>query len=142
MSNVRVLMNPEDAKDKRTTDALRIESVRGLSIRDLEVRWSEEQIEENWRSALVLKNVSDFDVQSFAGRQGLKRSDSPAILLDSVQEGTIHNSRAVKDCATFIHIRGEASKDITLRSNDSRKARNSISYEKANLQKAVHLMKQ
>jgi len=142
MSNVQVFMNPEDAKDKRTTDALRIEGVRGLRIRDLEVRWIEEQTEEKWRSALVLKNVSDFDIQSFAGRQGLKKSDSPAILLDNVQEGTIHNSRAAKDCRTFIHIQGEASKDITLRSNDFHKALNPISYQNANLRKAVRSSEQ
>jgi hypothetical protein len=139
MSSVQVWMNPEDAVDKRATDAFRIEGVRGLRIRDLEVRWSEEQIEENWRSALVLKNVSDFEVQSFAGRQGLKRSNSPTILLDNVQEGTIHNSHAIRDCGTLIHVQGEACQDITLKSNDSRKARNSISYEKASLRKVVHL---
>jgi hypothetical protein len=137
MSNVKVRMNPENTEDKRATDALRIEGVRGLRIRDLEVRWDEEQVEEKWRSALVLKNVTDFDIRSFTGRQGLKRSDSPAILLDNVQEGTIRDSRAAKDCGTFIHIRGEASKDITLRDNDSRKALHPISYEKANLKKAV-----
>jgi len=141
MSNVRVLMSPEDAKDKRASDALRIEGVRGLRIRDLEVRWTEEQVEEKWRSALVLRDVADFDIQSFAGRQGLKQSNAPAVLLDNVREGTIRDSRAVRDCGTFIHIQGEASKDITLRNNDSRKALTPVSYERANLRKIVRSVK-
>jgi hypothetical protein len=140
MSNVQMYMDPEDARDKRATDALKIDGVRGLRIRDLEVRWSEDQTEEKWQSALALKNVSDFDIESFNGRQGLKRSDLPAILLNNVQEGTIHHSRAAAGCRTFIHVQGEASKDITLGDNRLQKAINPVTYENLNLRKSVRLM--
>ncbi len=66
MSRVQMFMHPEDARDKRATHAMKIEGVRGLAIRDLAVRWAEDPVEERWQSALVLKNVSDFEIESFS----------------------------------------------------------------------------
>src|SRR5690606_13203892 len=60
LSNIQIFMNPENAKDKRASDALSIQGVKGLMIRDMAVRWSEDKTEEGWKSALVLRNVSDF----------------------------------------------------------------------------------
>ena len=40
--------SPENAVDKRATDALRLEHVRGARIRDLSVRWSEDATEPKW----------------------------------------------------------------------------------------------
>jgi len=62
LSNVNLTMLPEDAPDKRADDALLIEFARGVLVRDFSVRWSEEETEPKWRSALALRKVSDFDM--------------------------------------------------------------------------------
>jgi hypothetical protein len=139
LENVQIFMNPEDAKDKRCTNALEIENVSRLSIRDLSVNWSEDSVEEKWQSALVLKNISDLELRYFSGRQGLKESDKPAIVLDNVSEVLIAESRATAGCGTFMHLSGLESRDLVMRNNNVKKAKKEISYEDKNLQRVVDI---
>lgn len=128
INNVQIFMKPEDAMDKRASHALVIENVKGLKLQDLSIHWEEDQTEANWQSALVLKNVSDFELRSFSGRQGLKDSNNPAILLDNISEGLIAESYAETGCATFIQIKKEESRNIVLRNNNITKAKRDINY--------------
>jgi hypothetical protein len=139
LENVQIFMNPEDAKDKRCTNALEIENVSRLSIRDLSVNWSEDSVEEKWQSALVLKNISDLELRYFSGRQGWKESDKPAIVLDNVSEVLIAESRATAGCGTFMHLSGLESRDLVMRNNNVKKAKKEISYEDKNLQRVVDI---
>jgi hypothetical protein len=93
LSNVDIAMLPENAVDKRATHALQLTHVRGLRIRDLAVRWSDEAPEPRWQSALVLRDVADFSIDGFTGRPGLERSSHPAVLLDGTRGGTLQNVR-------------------------------------------------
>src|SRR5690606_21386958 len=110
ISNVQIYMTPENARDKRSSHALKIERVHGLTIRDLSVHWTEEQTEEKWGSALVLKSVSGFDIASFSGRQGLKASAAPTIHLENASEGILRDSRAAAGTGTFLHLAGSGTK--------------------------------
>ena len=141
MSNVQMFMNPEDAKDKRASNALEIENVLGLKIRNLSVNWTEDQVEEKWQSALVIKKVTDFEIESFSGRQGLKNSDFPTIRMEDVSDGTIRESYATEGCNTFIHLQGQECKDITLRNNNFKRAKKDITYENDSLKKNVEIKK-
>ena len=137
ISNVRLFMDVEDAKDKRATDAMRIENVNGLQMRDVSIKWNEESTEPAWQSALVLKDVRDFTIDSFSGRQGLKKKGNPTIILDECVEGVVRNSTANDGTATFIHIKGARTKDLTLRNNDSSKAAKALNFENSEVKKAV-----
>lgn len=141
MSDVQMFMNPEDAKDKRASNALEIENVRGLKIRNLSVNWTEDQVEEKWQSALVIKKVTDFEIESFSGRQGLKNSDFPTIRMEDVSDGTIRESYATEGCNTFIHFQGQECKDITLRNNNLKKTKKEITYQNDSLKKNVEIKK-
>lgn len=132
MNNVQIFMIPEDARDKRASHALVIENVKGLKIRDLSVEWTEDKTENKWQSALVLKNVSDVEIRSFSGRQGLKDTNNPAILLDNVTEALIAESRATPGCTTFIQLNRMKNQDIILRNNNTKNAKKDISYENGN----------
>jgi hypothetical protein len=133
-SNVQMYMTPENAKDKRASDGLRIERVTGLKIRDLSINWREDETEGNWQSALVLKDISDFVIDSFSGRQGLKHGSFPAIRLENATDGVIRESRALQDTNTFIHVEGAGTKDIILRDNRVKGAKKEISFgDKANI---------
>ena len=137
ISGVQLFMNQEDARDKRATHAMQIEDVRGLSIRDLSVKWAEDQVEDKWQSALALKRVADFEINSFSGRQGLLEGGAPALLLEDVADGTIRDSRATKGCRTFLRVAGGASRDIALRNNDFRQGDKGVSFESEAVRKAV-----
>jgi hypothetical protein len=119
MTNVQIFMDPENAIDKRSNHAIKFENVKELRIRDLSVKWSEDQTEKGWQSALALKNVSDADIRSFSGRQGLKNSDHPAILLTDVSEVLISESRTTEGCGTFIHVQGENSNETSMTIHDT-----------------------
>jgi hypothetical protein len=121
MNNVQIFMMPEDAIDKRSTNALEIADVKGLYIRDMVIKWDEENPEKNWQSALVLKNVSDFEIRFFTGRQGLTGAVSPAILLDNISDGLIADSKAETGCKTFVEISKADSKKVVLRNNNTAK---------------------
>jgi hypothetical protein len=137
MSNVRIFMDVENARDKRATDAMRIENVKGLLLRDVSVEWNEKETEPAWQSALMLKNVQDFSVDTFSGRQGLKDNEVPGIVLDNCADGVVRNSSATDGTATFIHIKGAATKDLALRFNRTGKAKRSVTFENHSVKKAV-----
>ncbi len=137
-TNVKIFMNPEDAKDKRATHAFHIRSSRKLRIRDLSVDWSEEP-EAKWKSALVLTNVSDFVVDSFWGRQGLAKGNDPAVLLEDCQDGAIIDSKASDRTGTFIHIMGNSTA-VKLRYCDTEKACRAVSFDSETLRKGVQII--
>jgi hypothetical protein len=114
LSNINLTMLPENAPDKRADDALFIESARGLRVRDLSVRWSEGETEPKWRSALVLRKVSDFDVDGFQGRQGLPSATAAPILVEDVDRGVIRNSEATEGSRRLVHVGGVAARDVTV----------------------------
>jgi hypothetical protein len=139
ISNMHIEMNPEDAKDKRATSALVIENADKIKIRDLSVAWTEDATEKKWESALVLKDTSNIIIDSFSGRQGLKESDAPVLLLHNVQNTVIRNSDAAEEAGTFIHIGGEKTRNIVIRNNEWSKARKDITFANPGLKKEVIL---
>jgi polygalacturonase len=111
-------MLPENAVDKRATDALRFEHVRGLRVRDLTVRWTDESPEPKWASAIALRRASEFTIDGFAGRQGRAAINDPAIVLDDAVEGSITGARGSAGCRRLIHVQGAGTRAISIR--DSR----------------------
>jgi len=139
LRNVQLKMRPEDAKDKRATDALQIEHVRNLKIQNLTVDWTVQQTEKKWRSALVLKNISQLKIDSFSGRQGLMSGNAPVIDLENVNDAIVRNSDVPEGAHAFLHVSGEKSQEIVLRNNYLKKADQVITYENRDLQKSVDL---
>lgn len=139
ISDVQIQMNAEDAKDKRATHAFKIEGVKALKIHDLSVDWSENEAEDKWKSALVLKDITGAVINSFKGRQGLKSGNEPAILLDNVRDMVIINSQAAEGTATFIHLQGKNNNDILLKNNMTNKAEKLITFESEQLKNVVEV---
>jgi hypothetical protein len=139
ITDVQLLMQNEDARDKRATDAIRIEAVTGLKIRDLSVDWTEELPEKKWQSALALKDVTEFEINAFSGRQGLKTGNAPVILLNNARDGIVRDSRAAEGSGVFVQVEGDRSRDIVLRNNNIKKAAKEIVFGAGALKKAVEI---
>ncbi len=77
INGLRVKMLAENRPDKRATDALVMERVDGLTLRDIEVDWAYESPEPAWGSALVLRDIAHLQMAGFRGRPG---SRDPAVL--------------------------------------------------------------
>jgi hypothetical protein len=108
LSDIDITMLPENVPDTRASDALRISDVRGLRLRDVSVRWTEDQAQPSWRSAVVLQRVSEFDVSGFVGRQGLRPGEQPAIWLEDVRDGAVREARALEGCRRLVEVRGRS----------------------------------
>ncbi len=139
LSNIDLTMLPENAHDKRADDALFIESARGVRIRDLSVRWSADETEPKWRSALALRKVSDFDVDGFQGRQGLLTSDAAPILVEDVERGVIRNSEATAGSRRLVHVGGVAAGDVTISGSRVPAGAVVATFERADLRRAVRV---
>ncbi len=139
LSNIDLTMLPENAPDKRADDALLIESASGVRVRDLSVRWSEEETEPKWRSALVLRKVSDVDVDGFKGRQGLPGSNAAPILVEDVNRGAIRNSEATAGSRRLVHVAGTATRDITISGSRVPSGTGVATFERSDLARRVRV---
>jgi hypothetical protein len=115
-------MEPEEAPDKRATDAIQVSGVNGLKLRNVTVKWDEARPEEQWRSALTLKDVTGLEVDGFTARQGLKSGTAAAVVLENVTDGVLRDLRAAEGTGTFLEFRGPANKDISTYGSELSKA--------------------
>ena len=136
-SNIDLTMRPEDARDKRATHALLLDRVRGARIRDLSVAWSTDTTEPKWKSALVLRRVSDFEVTGFSGRQGLRTSDDAAILLDDAERGAVLNARGTDGCRRLVHVQGSATLQVAIERSRPLAGTTAVTFENDAVRKAV-----
>jgi hypothetical protein len=116
-----------------------LEHVRNLRVRDLSVRWSQDPIEPKWQSAVVLRRVSDFVVDGFAGRQGLAAAPTPAIVLDQAVQGAIVNARGSTGCRRLIHVQGDETRDITVKDSSVPEGGAVVTFEHDALRQAVRV---
>lgn len=84
VANLRLKMLPENAPDKRATDALVFANIAGLTLRHVEVAWDREPPEPNWGSALVLRNISDLVLPDFQGTAARPDGPLPAVRRENV----------------------------------------------------------
>lgn len=122
ISNLQMFIDPEETPDQRMTDAIRAEGVDDLKIRDVSVSWAEEKTEPKWGSAIYLKDITGLEIDSFAGRQGLKTGAAPVIVLDNVVDGVLRNLRAAEGSGTFLEFRGAGTKDLWVHTSNLKKA--------------------
>jgi hypothetical protein len=139
LSNIDVTMLPENAPDKRAGDALLIESAREVRVGDLSVRWSDEAPEREWRSALVLRKVSDFEIDGFKGRQGLASSNAPPILLEDVDRGVIRDSEAAEGSRCLVHVVGAEGGDVSVSGARVPSGAAVATFERSDLERGVRV---
>jgi hypothetical protein len=136
ISGLQMFMDAEDAIDKRATDAIEVEGVDGLKLRNVSVKWAEDKTEPKWASAATFRNVRGLELDDFTGRQGIRSGPAPALLFDDVTDAIVRDSRADEGCGAFLSVRGGASQKIRLRNNDLEEARQPLDIEPA-LKKVV-----
>ena len=128
ISNLQMRMEEENVPDQRATDAVFIDGVTGLKIRNVSVQWAGDRTGEKWRSALYLRNVGNLEIDSFSGRQGLRNANAAAVVLENVNDGVIRDSQASEGTATFLEFRGARTKGFRLWNNDTSKAATPIAF--------------
>ena len=128
LSDVSLSMEPEDRPDKRAREALLVRNVSGLAVDGLQVSWRAGRIEKDWRHALRLSGVTDFEVSRFRGRQGLPSTPFAAIRVENCVGGVVHDCRAMPLTGTFLKFVGAGCREIDVRDNDLTVAKDSYSF--------------
>jgi hypothetical protein len=85
IEGLHVKMLAENKPDKRTTDAMTIERVNGLTLRGIEVEWAADETEPKWGSALVLRDIEALRMDGFRGRAGSRKEGIPAVQMERVK---------------------------------------------------------
>ena len=86
IEGLRVKMLAENQPDKRATDAIVIERVDGLTLRDVKVDWDDRPAEPSWGSALVLRDIDGLEMNGFRGRSGSRDASVPIVRKERVKE--------------------------------------------------------
>jgi hypothetical protein len=82
---LRVRMLPENRPDKRTTHAMVMERINGLTLHDVSVEWDDASREPLWGSAVVLRDITGLTMSEFRGAAGGAERNVPAIVRERVQ---------------------------------------------------------
>ena len=82
----------------------------------------------NGSSALYVKDVTNLEVDTFFGRQGLKAGGAAAIVLENVVDGVLRNLRAAEGSGTFLEFRGRGTRDLRIYGAELHKARRPASF--------------
>ncbi len=136
LSGIQLFMTPESTPDKRATHGLVAEGVDRLRIRDLEVRWAEDDPEPRWQSAVVIRKARDVELSGFVGRSAPGAADVPAVVMEDVDGALVHGCRTLP--GRFLHVGGN-SRAIHLIGNDFSATRVPVSYASEELRGAVAL---
>ncbi len=124
LTDVSIHMLPEDAPDKRATNAFEALHVDDINIQNMRISWASDSTEAQWKHALYLDEVHGFELDGFAGRQGLLTQDEPVIQLHQVQDALISEVEGTAGASTLIHVSGAESADIRIgRSNRREKGK-------------------
>jgi hypothetical protein len=122
LENVRLFLSHDPAAyGDKTAHAMKIQWAKNLKLRDVEVIW-DKPASEKWESALYLEDVKGLVLDGFSGKQAKPGADSPAVILNKVEDAVIRNSKALEGTAVFLRILGETSRGIWLQGNDFRHA--------------------
>ena len=136
LSGVQLFMTPEATPDKRATHGLVAEGVDRLRIRNLELRWAEDNPEPKWQSAVVIRKAKDVELTGFVGSSAPGAEGAPAVLMEDVEGAFVQACRPLP--GPFLHVGGR-SRAIHLVGNDFSATELPVSYASEDLRGAVAL---
>jgi len=114
--NVKFFLSTDPkAPYERSTHAMQFRYARNLKLKDVEVFWDTPQ-SSKFQSALYLQDVSGLKIDGFAGAGA--KPDSPAIVLNQVDDALITNSAAKAGTGVFLKVEGKESNGIYLVGNE------------------------
>jgi hypothetical protein len=128
LRDVQLVMEKEATPDKRSSAALRVEGVDRLTLRDVDIRWSQE-VEPAWTSALDAARSSEVTLDGLVTRQAHGGASTPAVVLQDIDGATVRNCRALPGTGLFLSVRGTASRGIRLFGNDLTEAKRGYAIE-------------
>jgi hypothetical protein len=112
LENVRLFIstNPASPYDK-AVNAIQVRYARNLKMKDVEVNWEKPEWV-NWQSALYLENVDGLRLQGFSGGPAKLHTQTPAVVLDKVNDAAILEAQPRAGTNVFVKVKGATSQKI------------------------------
>lgn len=118
LENIKLFISTDPAAGyDKAINAMQFRYARNLKVKDVEVHW-EKPASAKWQSALYFEDVGGLRLDGFSGRPAKGGTDTPAVVLDKVQDATICNSRAQAGTQVFLKVKGANSRGIYLVGNN------------------------
>ena len=84
-----------------------------LKLKDVDVVWDKPE-SNKWESALYLQDIQGLEIDEFTGRQAKFETETPAVVLDQVEDAMIRNSAPREGTRVFLSVLGDKSNGILL----------------------------
>jgi len=120
LENIKLFIStdPSAAYDK-AVHAMNFRYAKNLEVKDLEVFWDKPE-SANWQSALSFEDVDGLTLDNFMGGPAKLQTETPAVIINNVQDARICNSKALPGTQTFLGVKGASSQGIYLMGNELR----------------------
>jgi hypothetical protein len=129
LENVRLsVASDPQAPFERGGHALQIHRARDITLKDVQVGWSDLRAGE-WQSAIAVDQAKELLIDGFRGRTASPDAALPAIALSRVEGAMIRHCRADPGTGTFLGLAGRETREVCLRDNDLRAAQRRYTQE-------------
>jgi hypothetical protein len=123
LENVKLFLSADPAAyAEKAVHAMKFRWAKDLKLKDVEVVW-DKPASDKWESGLYLEDIQGLDLEGFSGRQAKAGSETPAVVLNQVEDAVIRNSKPREGSSLFLQVNGNKSRGIVLIGNDLRKAK-------------------
>jgi len=123
LESVKLFLSADPAAyAEKAIHAMDFRWAKNLKLRDVEVVW-DKPASEKWKSALNFENIQGLDLEGFSGRQAQAGTETPAVVLNQVQDAVIRSSTPREGNSVFLQISGNKSRGIAIAGNDLRKTK-------------------
>ncbi len=101
----------------KAVHAIKFRYARNLEVKDVEVIWDKPE-SAKWQSALSFEDVDGLTLNNFTGGPAKLQTETPAVILNNVQDARICNSAARAGTQVFLSVKGAKSQGIYLVGNE------------------------
>jgi hypothetical protein len=115
LENIQLAMEAEQTADKRATDAIKIEKVNGLDVKNVTVQWDTQKVEPKWGASISLTDVKDV-LMSALKVGSAPNSKAEAIRFYNVTNAIVERCVALPNTNIFLSFLGKTS-EITTEDN-------------------------
>ncbi|MFN8005978.1 MAG: glycosyl hydrolase family 28 protein [Terriglobia bacterium] len=123
LENIRLFLSSDPtAYGQKAVHAMKFRWAKDLKLKDVEVIWDKPE-STKWESALYLEDVKGLQIDEFTGRQAKLDSETPAVVLNQVEDALIRDSAPREGTRVFLSVQGNKSNGILLMNNDLRKVK-------------------
>ena len=119
LADIHLTMRPESEKDKRTDDGIAIRNAEQISLRNVALRWDQQDSEPKWRHGLALHTVRDFRIEQFTNTP-FTQNQSTAVLLNDTQRGWLAWPALPPSAAVYCQVAGARTQEVRIQMSEKR----------------------